>query len=63
MKIKEYIEYLKTLDQERGIWVCYDYPCAMFPPTPDERAGEIHVRTFGKYGIGVKEGDYIISAG
>lgn len=67
LKVKEYIEYLKTLDQERGIWVAYDFPCNMFPPIPDERAGAEHVEIFGsdnpRFGIGVKEGDYVISAG
>ena len=67
MKVKEYIEYLKTLDQERGIWVAYDFPCAMFEPKPDARAEAEHVRIYGKdnerYGKGVEEGDYIISAG
>ena len=66
MKVKDYIEYLKTLDQERGIWVAYDFPCDMFDPTPDARAEAIHVNCFGKdsrYGVGVEEGDYIISAG
>lgn len=67
MTVREYIEYLKTLDQDRGIWVAYDFPCAMFKPIPDERAEAIHVNTFGggstKRDIGVKEGDYIIAAG
>lgn len=61
MTVKEYIEYLKTLDQERGIWVAYDFPCNMFEPTPNEMAGDRHVRIYNN--IGVKEGDYIISAG
>ena len=61
MTVREYIELLKTLDQDKGIWVSYDFPCAMFEPTPDEIAEAIHVRYHGD--IGVKEGDYIISAG
>lgn len=24
MKVKEYIEYLQTLDQEKNIWIIYD---------------------------------------
>lgn len=67
MKVKDYIEYLKALDQERGIWVSYDFPCAMFEPKADARAEADHVRIFGndneQYGIGVEEGDYIITAG
>ena len=27
MTVAELIELLKTLDQERGIWIFYDYPC------------------------------------
>lgn len=61
MKVKEYIEYLKTLDQERGIWVAYDFPCSMFPPIPDERAKSAHIEIFGTEGV--KKGDYVISAG
>ena len=61
MTVKEYIEYLKTLDQNKGIWVAYDFPYSMFSPTYDIQAGEEHVKEFGD--IGVKEGDYIISAG
>lgn len=66
MTVREYIEYLKTLDQDKGIWVAYDFPCNMFPPTPDTVAGERHVRIYGGEGedsLGVKLGDYIISAG
>ena len=67
MTVKEYIEFLKTLDQDKGIWVAYDFPCAMYEPKPDERAEAEHVRLYGEDGsladIGVKEDDYIISAG
>jgi hypothetical protein len=67
MTVKEYIEFLKTLDQDKGIWVTYDFPCDMFEPKPDEIAGDMHVLFFGEdsdlTNIGVKKGDYIISAG
>ena len=67
MTVKEYIEFLKTLDQDKGIWVTYDLQCAMIEQKPDERAGDRHVLFFGEgsdlTNIGVKEGDYIISAG
>ncbi len=67
MTVREYIEYLKTLDQDKGIWVAYDFPCAMFEPKPDKVAEQAHVDIYGSdnedYGIGVKLGDYIISAG
>ena len=61
MTVKEYIEKLKELDQDKGIWVAYDYPCAMFEPMPDGVAGEHHAKVYGE--IGVKEGDYVINAG
>jgi len=67
MTVKEYIEFLKTLDQDKGIWVAYDFPCAMYEPKPDDIAGDDHVRYFGSEGryfdLGVKKGDYIIVAG
>lgn len=67
MTVREYIEYLKTLDQDKGIWVAYDFPCAMFEPKPDGVAEQAHVDIYGsdneKYGIGVKLGDYVINAG
>ena len=61
MTVREYIEELKKLDQDKGIWVAYDYPCNMFAPTPDDEATEHHVKCYGYKGV--KEGDYIISAG
>ena len=59
MKVKELIAELQKLDQERGIWVFYDSGCSIFPPIPDDRAGENDVDR----SIGVNEGDYIINAG
>ena len=61
MTVRELIEELEKLDQDKGIWVSYDFPCDMFKPLPDEVANEYHVQYYGY--IGVKEGDYIISAG
>ena len=57
MTVKEYIKYLKTLDQDNHIWVCYDGGCSWFPPIPDEQA-ECSYRD----GI-IQPGDYIINAG
>ena len=56
MTVRELIEHLQTLDQEKGIWVCYDM-YYYFPPSPDEMAD----RTMG--GGKVHHGDYIINAG
>lgn len=61
MKVKELIAELQKLDQERGIWIAYDFPQAMIPPVPDDRADKIHVELFGEK-QGVELGDYIINA-
>lgn len=61
MKVKELIEELSKLDQEKGIWVAYDYPYAMFEPLPDKMADSECEEWFKEKGV--KEGDYIISAG
>lgn len=63
-KVKELIEELKKLDQEKGIWVVYDGYCA-FPPLPDEEvdygADEDDAERFSE--LGMKKGDYLIVAG
>ena len=28
MTVRELIEHLQTLDQDKNIWVFYDYPCS-----------------------------------
>ena len=58
MKVREYIEELQKLDQERNIWVM---PNALhvFPPFPFEEALEGDEKLFGEDGL--KKGDYIIS--
>ena len=58
--VRDYIEHLKTLEQDKNIWVSYDFPHDMFAPIPDKTATEREYEVFGH--IGVKEGDYIISA-
>ena len=57
MTVKELIEHLQTLDQDKGIWVCYDGGCGWYAPVPDEIA-EIPYR-----GGKIQPGDYIINAG
>ena len=58
MTVRELIEHLQTLDQDKGVWVCYDTFC-WFPPVPDDTAKmDIEV-----YGDVVKKGDYVIIAG
>ena len=58
MTVRELIEHLQTLDQDRGVWVCYDTFC-WFPPVPDDTA----TMDFEVYGDVVKKGDYVITAG
>lgn len=60
MKVKELIEELKKLDQEKGIWILYDH-FAIFEAIPDDVADEECESRFNH--IGVELGDYIISAG
>ena len=62
MTVREYIEELKKLDQDKGIWCTYDFPCAMFDPIPDGVAEQTHVDSYGEE-LGVKVGDYLINAG
>ena len=40
MTVRELIEHLQTLDQDKGIWVFYDYPCSAFEPIPGDTAEE-----------------------
>ena len=57
MTVAELIVLLEQLDQDRGIWVCYDGGVSWFAPYPDEQS-ESDYRN-GK----IKKGDYIINAG
>lgn len=61
MTVRELIAELQKLEQDRGIWVIYDYPCDAFEPTIDGRAGKEEVQYFGQKGM--KKGDYYINAG
>lgn len=61
MTVRELIEHLETLDQDKNIWVFYDYPCSAFEPIPDDAAEE-EAEIFFK-DEGVKKGDYVITAG
>ena len=58
MTVRELIEHLQTLDQDRGIWVCYD-TFFWFPPVPDDTA-TMNIKVHGDV---VKKGDYVIIAG
>ncbi len=66
MKVKELIEKLKELDQDKGIWVVYDGFDA-FPPLPDDCIDSDEARYLNEPDTPdeemVKEGDYLITAG
>lgn len=59
MKVKELIQYLEALDQEKNIWVVYD-GFKVFNPTPDMIAGPDEVSYLGDKGVELD--DYIIDA-
>lgn len=59
--VRQLIEHLQTLDQNRGIWIAYDYPCALLLPIPDAIADESYRKFFPREDVEV--GDYIIVAG
>ena len=73
MTVHEYIEHLKTLDQDRHIWVLYDggnyedsgYAAGIFEPTVDKDTVKSPLAEYANkwYNGNVKEGDYLISAG
>ena len=58
MKVKELIEHLQTLDQERNIWVRYDYVYFYEPTIDEDNINEWESKEYGEQGI--KEGDYTI---
>lgn len=60
MTVRELIEHLQTLDQDKGIWVRYD-GYFYFSPEPDDVADDGDERTGEEEGV--KKGDYIINAG
>lgn len=73
MIVREYIEYLKTLDQDKGIWVLYDggnyddsgYAAGIFEPTVDKDTAKQPLAEYANKWCNnnVKKGDYLISAG
>lgn len=73
MTVREYIEYLKSLDQDRRIWVLYDggnyedsgYAAGIFEPTVDKDTVKQPLAEYANKWCNdnVKEGDYLISIG
>ena len=60
MKVKEYIEYLQTLDQDKDIYVVYD-GFMVFDPLVDDVADDDCPNNDGTFEY--RKGDYLIKAG
>lgn len=58
MKVKELIECLQKLDQERNIWVRYDGIYFYEPTIDEDNVNGWEAKEYGEQGI--KEGDYTI---
>ena len=59
MTVRELIEHLQTLDQDKGIWILYD-SCDYYEPTEDDTVVDLDK---WDYEAGVRKGDYIITVG
>lgn len=62
MKVKEFIEQLQKLDQEKGIWIIYDSFQPLKPEVDDVVKTEEDVEYFRCYENDIKVGDYVITA-
>lgn len=62
MKVKEFIEQLKKLDQEKGIWIIYDCFQPLKPEVDDVVKTEEDAEYYRCYENDVKVGDYVITA-
>ena len=58
MKVKELIEQLQKLDQERNIWVRYDVVYFYAPTIDKDNIDEWEAEEYKEQGV--KEGDYTI---
>ena len=61
MKVKELIAELQKLDQEKNIWIIYDYPWDCFEPCFAEQIDAQKARVFKNEGC--KRGDYVCFVG
>lgn len=63
MKVKELIEELKKLDQDKGIWIIYDGFLPIKPEVDDVIQTEEDAEYYSRYSDGedVKVGDYVIT--
>ena len=62
MTVKEFIEELKKLDQDKPIWIMYDPPFAVFEPEITHLVGDDAYFAEMFSGEGIEEGDYAIIA-
>lgn len=58
MEVKELIEQLQKLDQERNIWVRYDGVYFYAPIVDKDTVDECDAKEYSEQGI--KEGDYTV---
>ena len=61
MKVKELIEQLQKLDQEKGIWIIYDSFQPIKPEVDEEVINEEDAEYYRRYEEDVKAGDYKIT--
>ena len=59
MKVKEFIEHLQTLDQERNIWVRYD-GVSFYEPIVDEEDNVTKWEEEEFISQDIQEGDYCL---
>lgn len=59
MKVKEFIEHLQTLDQERNIWVRYD-GVSFYEPIVDEEDNVTKWEEEEFISQDIQEGDYTL---
>jgi len=60
--VKELIEQLQKLDQEKGIWIIYDSFLPVEPEVDEELMSEEDAEYYGSYNDhDIKAGDYTIT--
>ena len=63
MKVREFIEYLKTLNQDKDIWVSYDGDYKVWPPDGFCVAREDRSNWSDcQEEVTIKKGDYVFEA-
>ena len=61
MKVKELIEQLQKLDQDKGIWIIYDTFQPIKPEVDEEVINEEDAEYYRRYEEDCKVGDYTIT--